>query len=92
MLFQLQESRRKMAVRQRRLLQLTNRLEESLYWFMSAIALAGVGILCLQQFDLRQKHPPGLDNRAVSSLYEQSNRLSDGLTARVFSALSEPKH
>jgi hypothetical protein len=92
MIFQLQESIQKLASRRRRLLELTNRLEQSLYWFMSAIALGTVGILCLEEVGVRQKHPPGPEHPQVAGLYEQSDRLSDGLTARAFSALSDPKH
>ncbi|MBV8815899.1 MAG: hypothetical protein JO271_15520 [Verrucomicrobia bacterium] len=92
MIFQLQESIQKLASRRRRLLELTNRLEQSLYWFMSAIALGTVGILCLEEVGVRQKHPPRPEHSQVAGLYERSARLSDGLTARVFSALSDPKH
>jgi hypothetical protein len=91
MILQLQESIREIANRQRRLLELTNRLEGSLYWFMSATALATVGILCLQELTVRQKPLSGLEHRAVTGLYKQSNSSSDGLTARVFSALSKPE-
>jgi hypothetical protein len=91
MILQLQESIRKNTDRQRRLLELTNRLEGSLYWFMSAAALAAVWILCLQELNMRQKQPTGLEHRAVTGLYEQSDRSSDGLTARVFSTLSKPE-
>jgi hypothetical protein len=91
MILQLQESIREIANRQRRLLELTNRLEGSLYWFMSAATLATVGILCLQELNMRQEHPSGLEHRAVAGLYKQSDRSSDGLTARVFSMLSKPE-
>ena len=90
MILQLQESIREIANRQRRLLELTNRLEGSLYWFMSATALATVGILCLQELNMRQIDPSGLEHRAVTGLYEQSDRSSDGLTARVFSTVPNP--
>jgi hypothetical protein len=90
MILQLQESIREIADRQRRLLELTSRLEGSLYWFMSAATLATVGILCLQELDIREKHPSGLEHRALAGLHEQSDRSSDGLTARVFSTLPKP--
>jgi hypothetical protein len=91
MILQLQESIREIANRQRRWLELTNRLEASLYWFMSATALATVGILCLQELNIRQKPLNWPEHRVVTGMYKQSDSASDGLTARVFSTLSKPE-
>jgi hypothetical protein len=44
------------AARQRRVIELTHRLEQSLYWLLSAAAFAVLGIVCLQELKSPRMH------------------------------------
>ena len=55
MRFTFQESAREFAASQRHRTRLTARLEESLYWLMSATIIATLGMMCLRELTAQQK-------------------------------------